>query len=212
MPPLPPVPNVGKLIIEGKYHDAHWLCIFFQSWTGANPTAGAIGSLLAEIKISTDDEWKQEMSADNEITGFEWTDLSSELGATAFLADSTFGVRAGDFMPASVAMVVSKTISRRYRGGHPRNYLPWGTAGTMASGSTIDWDSGFVADCVTKYSTWLAGVSGYTFGGTTFGDLVSVSYVNAGARRVTPVVDTITGYDVRTRICSQRRRLGRVGG
>ena len=35
MPALPPVPNVLKLLISGKYHDAKWLNIWYVQYTGS---------------------------------------------------------------------------------------------------------------------------------------------------------------------------------
>jgi len=212
MPPLPPVANVVKIITSGTYHDAKWLNIFYVQYDSGIPTAATLASYLAVWAAAVDTAWGAEMSADNEVTGHEAIDLSSDTGATASVVDSTFGVRAGDFMPAGVALVMSHEISRRYRGGHPRSYLPWGTAGTMASGSTKDWDPAFLADCQTKFDTFASAISGHLILPTHFDSLVNVSYTSGGARRVTPVVDGITSHIARPRISSQRRRLGRVGG
>jgi hypothetical protein len=106
----------------------------------------------------------------------------------------------------------SLEINRRYRGGHPRKYLPFGTAGTYASASSKFWDSGFIDDVQTKMAAFLSAVGGRTEGSTNFNDVVNVSYYTGGALRVTPVVDAVTSLAVRTRICSQRRRLGKIDG
>jgi len=213
MPALPPVPQVVKLKVEGTYHDAHWLNIYYDHYTGGPPSAGDLASFLLHLAGNMVTAYAAEMSADNEITLLTAEDLTSSTGASASRVVSVFGVRAGDFMPASVAMVASMEIGRRYRGGHPRKYLPWGTAGTMASGSTIDWDSSFLADCQIKFGTVNSEqLAGGPWGSTTFDENVNVSYVTAGARRVTPQVDIITEGVCRSRICSQRRRLGKVGG
>ena len=212
MPPLPNVPNVVKIIVSGTYHDAKWLNIFHQQYDNPAPSASVLASLLGVWQGYVQTAYGAEMSVDNEVTGYEAIDLASDLGASAFLADSHFGSRTGDFVPANVAMVISHEIARRYRGGHPRSYLPWGTAGTYATGSTIDWDSGFVTDCQAKWNALLTGINGHAIGGTEFHGLVNVSYVSGGVRRTTAVVDQITSGIVRTRICSQRRRLGKVGG
>lgn len=212
MPPLPVVPNVVKLVVGGTYHDAKWLNIYHVLWSGTAPTASALTAWIGYLSSNAGPLYADEMSVDNELTSWEATDLTTDTGATATVPDSIFGVRTGDFMPAGVAMVASLEISRRYRGGHPRKYLPWGTAGTMASGSTKDWDSGFISDCQTKFTDFLSQLIGGTYGGCNFVDNVSVSYVTGGARRVTAVVDPIISSIIRQRICSQRRRLGKVGG
>lgn len=213
MPPLPAVPDVIHLKISGTYHDAKWLNQYFVQYSGGAPSASDLASYLLHLNGGMVTDYTDEMSVDNEVTLLEATDLASSTGATASRpVTSAFGVRTGDFMPAQVAMVGSLTITRRYRGGHPRKYLPWGTAGTMASGSTIDWDSGFVADCVLKFDDVLAQQVGLTVGSTNLLNNVNVSYVNAGARRTSAVVDIVTGAVIKPRICNQRRRLGKVGG
>lgn len=214
MPPLPVVPQVCKLVISGTYHDAKWINIYYVHYTGSAPAATDIYNYLTAIDSHVGTAYGAEMSVDNEVTLYEMTDLTSATGASNSFTVSHFGVRTGDFMPAGVAMVASFEINRRYRGGHPRKYLPWGTAGTMASGSTIDWDSAFVTDCQSKLTAMLGSgqLIGQTEGGTTWDEIVNVSYRNAGAVRATAVVDTVVNTIVRPRICSQRRRLGKVGG
>lgn len=202
-----------KAEIAGTYHDARWVNIYFVEYTGGAPSATDIQNWTDTQVTNSMPLYADEMSVDNEITSVKGVDLASDTGAEYTSSASIFGVRAGDFMPAGVAMVGSCEIGRRYRGGHPRKYLPWGTAGTMASGSTIDWDSSFVADCQTKFHSILfSNFIGFTSGSTNWVNNVNVSYVTAKARRMTPQVDTITSVVIRPRICSQRRRLGKVGG
>jgi len=213
MPPLPVVADVVKVEISGLYHDAKWLNIYYAHYTGGPPSAGDLVAYVSALESSVVVQYLAEMSVDNEVTLLKAIDLASYTGATGELVISgSFGSRAGDFMPAGVAMVGSQEINRRYRGGHPRKYLPWGTAGTMASGSTTQWDSAFLADCQTKFDDVNTSLVGGPYGSTNFDYACNVSYRNGGAIRVTPVVDIVTAHIVRPRISSQRRRLGKVGG
>lgn len=212
MPALPVVPQVCDLKISGTYHDAIWMNKYYLHYSGSAPSNSDINNYLVGIVSGVTTAYQAEMSADCACTLFEMTDLTSDTGSFSSHVVSFSGVRAGDFNPANVAMVASLEIARRYRGGHPRKYLPWGTSGTMASGSTRDWDPGFVADCQSKFDTLMSDLVGITEGGTTWDEIVNVSYVTAKARRATAQVDVVTSQIVRPRICSQRRRLGKVGG
>jgi len=212
MPALPDVPHVCKIIISGTYHDARWNNIWYVNYTGGAPSSADINTYLTYLRTNVGGKYVLEMSADNEITGWEGIDLTSATANRDAITDSEFGVRAGDFMPAGVAMVCSLEVNRRYRGGHPRKYLPWGTAGTMASGSTIDWDSGFVADCETKMTDIMGYFQSGTGGSTAWDQVVNVSYRTGHAVRGSAVVDPVTSTIIRPRICSQRRRLGKIGG
>lgn len=212
MPPLPLVPGVIKMTIGGVYHDTQWLNVYHVDYTGSAPSSATLLSYLTAFASTVATAYSGEMSVDNEITEFTAIDLSTNTPGFASYAVSVFGTRTGDFNPASVAMVVSHEIARRYRGGHPRTYLPWGTAGTFASGSTKDWDPAFVTNCQSVFAGLVGAFTGITEGGTTFNNMVNVSYRSGNAPRVTPVVDVVTSHIVRSRICSQRRRLGKVGG
>jgi hypothetical protein len=212
MPPLPVVPQVCKLVIGGTYHDTQWLNIYHLHYSGSAPSSSNITAYLAAIEANVATAYTTEMSVDNEFTSLLMTDLTSSTGATGAVSTSHFGTRSGDFNPANVAVCISEHINRRYRGGHPRKYLSWGTSGTFASGSTKDWDSGFLTDCLAKFNTMKNSFIGITEGGTTWDDNVSVSYRSGGAVRATAVVDPIVAVSIATRVCSQRRRLGKVGG
>lgn len=212
MPPLPVVPNVTKIEYSGTYHDAKWVNLYYVRFSGTSPSVTDMTGYVTDVATQLNIGYTAEMSVDNEATGIIGTDLTTDTGARGSYDFSAFGARSGDFMPAGVAMVGSLEISRRYRGGHPRKYLPWGTAGTMASGSTIDWDSGFVADCQLKFTTLLNAIVGITYGGTTWDQVCNVSYYSGNALRAIPLVDNVASGQIRTRICSQRRRLGKVGG
>lgn len=212
MPPLPPVPGVTKLEVSGNYHDTAWLNLFYVAYTGAAPSAANMLAYLTAASSQIINFYGDEMSVDNELTHIKGIDIASDTGAVADLALSTFGTRTGDFNPANVAVCCSFEIARRYRGGHPRKYFSIGTSGTFASGSTKDWASTFLDDCQTNLTLMLAGMIGVTEGATTWAENVNVSYRSGGALRVTPVVDPVISTTFRTRVCSQRRRLGRVGG
>lgn len=212
MPALPVVPQVCKVVISGTYHDARWNNLWYVRYSGGAPSSSDIENYLTSIATTITPYYASEMSVDNEITGYDGIDLTSDTANSGSIVQSAFGARSGDFMPASVAMVASLEINRRYRGGHPRKYLPWGTAGTMASGSTIDWDSGFVTSCQSALGNILEDFIGVTEGSTSWDTVVNVSYRTGDAVRATAVVDPITSGIIRPRICTQRRRLGRVGG
>jgi hypothetical protein len=219
MPPLPSVPNVIKCVISTELSGAPVENIFHISYSGAAPSSGTLGTwLTSDFLPPTETFYNAEGSTSLTGVSVELTDLSSDLGAVATEALTVTGVRTGDFAPASAAVCISWTINRRYRGGHPRTYFPFGTAGTYEAGSSKLWDTSFLSDVLTKSEAWTAGWYGTTTAGTTFEQLVNVSYIDKNLnptppyRRTTPVVDAIVAQVVKQRICSQRRRLGKIDG
>lgn len=219
MPPLPVVPNVIKIILSSSRADSPVENILHMAYTGSVPDSPTLETWLTSDFVSP---WETliiaEGGTDLVNVSVEAIDLSSDTGGSAFVANTASGTRTGDVAPASACVVSSWEIDRRYRGGHPRTYWPFGTAGTYEAGSAKLWDSGFIADVQTKLETFVAGFQGTTTSGTTFTTLVNVSYVDKNLnpvkpyRRTTPQVDAITSLIARQRICSQRRRLGKVLG
>lgn len=219
MPPLPNVSGVVKLIISSSRSDSDVVNIVHVGYTGGPPSAANLTTYLtSDVEPATSTLFDAEGSTDLVGVSIEAIDLSSSTGASATVALTASGIRTGDFAPASAAVVCSWDIARRYRGGHPRSYFPFGTAGTYEASSSKLWDSGFIADVQTKVDTWMAALVTGAIGSTTFTGLVNVSYVDKNVnpvppyRRTVPVVDDITGSTVKQRICSQRRRLGKLFG
>lgn len=219
MPPLPAVPNVCKVIISSFRSDANVENIFHIGYSGTAPSAGQLASFMTgDLVPATETLFNAEGSTDLTGDTVEMIDLSSSTGASQSETLTVTGTRTGDFAPSSAAVVASWTIDRRYRGGHPRSYFPFGTAGTYEAASSKFWDSGFITDVSTKLGIWVLAITGVTIGATVFEGLVNVSYVDKNLnptppyRRTTPVVDPIVAYQVRQRICTQRRRLGKLAG
>lgn len=219
MPPLPAVPNVCKVIVSSIRSDANVENIFHIGYSGTAPSAAQLATYLtSDFVPATETLYNAEGSTDLTGDTVEMIDLSSSTGATQSEGLTVSGVRTGDFAPASAAVVVSWAIDRRYRGGHPRTYFPFGTAGTYEASSSKLWDTGFIDAIGTAIGVWVAAITGVTVGATVFEDLVNVSYVDKNLnptppyRRTTPIVDTIVGSVVKQRICSQRRRLGKLAG
>jgi hypothetical protein len=209
------VPNVLKLVVSGTLLDASWKNIFHMSWTGATPSSPALLYYLTNyVDTAIGDAYEAEMSTVGTVTNYEVTDLTSDLGASASLDVSHAGLREGAWPPASACVLASLEIARRYRGGHPRIYLPWGTAGTYETGSTKFWDNAFITACNTQFADMIDAMLPGPVGTWTYSvnDLVNVSYYSGGARRTDAVVDQVLSGVVRNRVCSQRRRLGKTGG
>jgi hypothetical protein len=219
MPALPSVPQVVKVIISSTRSDANVENILHVHYSGSVPDSATLSTWLSTIvEPATATLFNDEGSTDLKGVEIEAIDLSSPTGASATVTFTATGVRTGDFAPASACVISSWEIIRRYRGGHPRTYWPFGTAGTYAATSSKLWDPGFIADVSLKLNTWTNLMTSGTVGSTTFDLLVNVSYIDKAInpvppyRRTTPVVDTLISHVEKQRICSQRRRLGKLLG
>jgi hypothetical protein len=212
---MPPLPSPGKVIkLENFFsnENGRGVNIFHIAYNGNPPSVADLNGLHSAIIASLDYIYNHNGAVSLTVYQQILTDLSSDTGASAEYTDSTTGTVAGAVLPMSAAVVVSWPILRRYRGGHPRSYFPLGTADTLEGTSTIDWQASFLTNVQNDALGFMNGVGDYTgpnIGNTT---LVNVSYRSGGSLRPTPLVDLLQHPIAKVRICTQRRRLGKIGG
>lgn len=216
---MPALPSPGAVIklnvnwaIEG---DALGETVHFWSYGGGAPSAGAL-STFANTAVANGLTQFQALCNDQVgMIGATARDLSSAMGNEASAGTPWVGTRGTALTPPAAAVVVAHSISRHYRGGHPRTYLPLGVSGDInVSGR---WATALTTAVQTAWGAWVAsliGVSGVT-------NIVNVSYYGPPNRTITsstgrvrtvstvrgtPIVDAITGHVTRSNIGSQRRR------
>jgi len=218
---LPPVPNVLKF-------QAHWTIgadvnaatIWHWLYTGAAPDAADCLTLATEFDGYLADFAEPLMDSENVLTGVTCTDLASTSGAQAEFEGTDTGTRSGGLLPAGVALLVNYQIARRYRGGKPRSYLPFGVSSDLASQSL--WSGSFTGAVRAGYLTFQTAIDAVVAGSTDLSKQVNVSYFEGFTnepygsptkyRRVPtlrsggPLVDPVTGVAVNVRPSSQRRR------
>lgn len=148
------------------------------------------------------------------------TDLTSPSAARGVWTGSHAGTRAGTAMTVNDCALLNFEISRRYRGGKPRTYNPWGVQGDLFS--VQQWGSAFITAAENDWATFVTALEGFTFGSTTLAQQVNVSYYkgflsvqnpvtlrwrNIPTLRTTPDVDNITTAVLSPFVGSQRRRV-----
>jgi hypothetical protein len=211
MPALPPVPNVIKTVVRQVIGDFIGENILHFPYTGSAPTDATIGTIAQGIFGAWVDHLLPAQNSGLALETVECTDLTSDTGAQgSYTGDGPTGGDGSTALPANCALVVSNEISRRYRGGHPRTYI----MGVSDSGlDTVQFFSSAYANGMTSdFEAMLTAVAALSVSGTDMGTQVSVSYRSGNAPRVTPVVDPVIAHVGKIRVCSQRRRLGKVNG
>lgn len=224
MAPLPAVPNVIEVKIgwavgediraSSKLH--------FHSPV-ASPTAADLQTLANAIGALGNGNFDSGYSSSVKRTSITCTELGSGNQFQGVWTGNVTGARTGAYLPAQTCVLVNFKIGRRYRGGKPRIYLPFGTVTDLSDPQQLT--SAAATDMQTKVQTWLTGVLAATGGAITLDRQVSVSYYGAAApllaqhkngetvwtsqRRTAPVVDNVLGISVPTRLATQRRRLQR---
>jgi hypothetical protein len=204
--PLPLVPLVVKLSYTFSYgSDATVMTHLYWQGGAGSPTTTDLTAFANLAKTSY--ETYGVASQTNQVTlrKIHAVYLGDTTGASVDVTTADTGSRSGGPLAANVAVLVNLKIARRYRGGHPRIYLPWGSATDILDPQ--HWTSGALSQFQTSINsivTQLQGFSGSSFATPT---LCSVSYYHNKALRTTPVVDSVSATPVSSTPGSQRRRL-----
>lgn len=124
--------------------------------------------------------------------------------STGSTSGSLGGTRSGS---RDDCVVSGYQIGDYYRGGKPRTYWPgpW----RFASGSITHWDVALIGDFEAAIQDYLDGVAGATVGTGTFVP-GCIRRVSGGSPLSPPQFFPYLGSHTDARICTQRRRLGRL--
>lgn len=199
MPPLVPQPGVIKITYTFTVGgDANAQVRQFISYTGGPPSGTDLGTIAANVRAPIGILFALQMDADTTFDNIIMQDLSSDTGGEGIGTGTTVGTRTGSSLGADSAVLVNYPITRRYRGGKPRNYWPFFTADDLYSRNA--WLSGSVSAMDTVMSELRADLAGATAGTTVLGQLVNVSYYQG----FTSVTNIITG---RTRDVAKPRTV-----
>jgi len=218
VPPLPAVTNVLKLLTRYSLGgDQDVLNQQFVSFVGtANETN--LTNLAAAAGAAWVTHLKPLLAAALGLTSYTVTDLTSDVGVEVTYPIGAAGNVGGEIIPASAAMVIQSKILRRYRGGHPRLYMPGLLTADL--NTPQEWTAGAIAAWEAGWNAYIAEILLDAPGGLSIGTFQNVSYYQgftnflepSGRYRViptlrtVPVVDAILSYSINPLVGSQRRR------
>lgn len=220
---LPDVPNVIRLRVLGDNNGVPWNNIWYVKYSGGTPTDAEVSDACAGMYAAYTDagSLSSKWHPETHIDAVEGADLSSTSGAVGIYSHTTSGGGSGPVMGADMSVLCKLFIARRYRGGHPRKYLPPMAANYVTDEE--DWDLSTLTALATAFGTALTSNLFTTFGSITVSGLANVSfyegftnYVKPSGRaavrsnvRVSPIVDTVAGFELEQQVATQRRRVGR---
>lgn len=206
MPALPPVNKMLKVVIGGNINTAQWRNIWYLLYSSAAPTSAELNSLAAALLTEYSTTVMVNSSSDFKLTTCEITDLTSSTSAVGAASATLAGGGAVGGV-ASLCALAKHTIARRYRGGHPRTYVPGNSPNHLVNPQ--QWTTTEQSGVQTGMNAWLTYLGSYS--GAPFAGLTpcNVSYYSGGSLRVTPVVDQHLTTTIEQTIGSQRRRVGR---
>lgn len=203
-----PVPGVVKTVVEGNINGVSCNNIFY--WL-MDDLAGLDNAQALQVATAVHQSYSSHLLAwiTSAYTLKQTTseDLTSASGGTSAFASSASGSFGAQEIAASTATLVTHKIARRYRGGHPRTYLP--PFSGLALADPQHWTSANTNGLQTAWGAFVTAVVAATVTGNTISQHVSVSFHSGGAPRAVPLVDPIASSVVELMVATQRRRIGR---
>lgn len=220
VPALPAVPGVLQLKLKhGNTTIGDILSTTYWAYTGSAPSSTALNTMASSVESAWASHLAGLLNTAMNLLEVEITDLSSATGGRGIWTGTTAGTRSGSAIPAGVATLYSLAIARRYRGGKPRMYLPWGVQGDLDG--SVAWQPSFTSAALSDWNSFASAVIAAAPSGTTITSQANVSYYkgftvvtnpvtgrsrNVPTLRATPVVDAVLSVSVNTNYASQRRR------
>jgi hypothetical protein len=220
MPALPPVSKVLKIVVQQLLTDAAAYLInrLFYQYSGTAPTDTQLDTFAGDVASA----WITNITPIQcdvvTLKGVEVEDLTSATSAVGAAIANNVGTRTGSAPGAGMCFVVSNEIARRYRGGHPRNYLYAGVAGDLAA--AFQWTSGFATTAINAWASLGTAIQASAWSGGGSLAAVNVSYYEGFTNhtypsgrtrpiptlRSSPVIDLVVNVIGRESVGSQRRR------
>jgi hypothetical protein len=220
MPALPNVANVLRVTTFIKDNlDTTSLNRFYVSYSGTAPTATQLDTFCTGVVTGWDSHMAPMYDVNSELTEVTAEDLTSPTAAVGIATGSTAGSRSGDALSAAACALISLKIARRYRGGHPRQYLSAGVITDLSNRQ--QWEGSFITALTTAYEAWNTATLLLAWSGGGALAFVNVSYYEGFTpvlypsgryrnvpkfRTAGPITDNIEGFAVNPNVCSQRRR------
>lgn len=219
---VPPLPESNVVRVRLDYQDTNTLRAgnrMFIGYSGTPPTGANCVTLATDIVTAWEANLQSIFSSNLELLEVDVLDLSSYSGLSGQSTATAVGSRGSGYPPIQVAMGIEFGLSRRYRGGKPRIYLPAGVEGDMANAA--QWSDAFVTECQTKFAAFITAIEALSIGAMGTLNHVNVSYYQGYRTRTTgggqttfapkyrtpnALVDNVTGYFAKKELSSQRRR------
>jgi hypothetical protein len=213
------VPNVIRVTLHYTISaDVNAVNRFFFKYAGAPPLSPAMETFAVSVANLYSVNLQEYSHPNVTLHLTEAVDLSSPTGGYGSSSAIHQGARAGGALPAGTCLLQHMTIGRRYRGGKPRIYWPFGSDTDLQDSQR--WTNAFLTIMGTQLPTFFGQVIANPPPGNTLQQQCNVSYYsgfhthegstgrvsNISDVRPVPLVDLVTGFSVDPRVGSQRRR------
>jgi hypothetical protein len=207
MPALPAVPGTIRLNFKGTQNNTPWQNTVYLNGFSSQPTSGDLTTLAGGAASAWASSFAALMPTHVSLVVTEAIDVSSNTGASGTDSTARVGTRVGTgIMSNGTAMAISEKVTMRWRGGHPRIYLPAPYASDTQTGRSLA--AAFLPLLNTSADAFRVSLNALSIGGTAL-KLVAVRYYANHVLLTSPMVLTVVDMVVKSRLDTQRRRLGK---
>lgn len=217
----PPLPADPTLRIKLDYNDSANNLMgsrFYLTYAGSAPTGANCIAIADAIEAAWVANLAPIVNAEFALAEVDVLDIATYTGLSGQWTGNQNGTESGALIPASVATNVEFGISRRYRGGKPRMFIPPPGQDKLQNGA--NWTAAFLTSATTAVEGFFTACEAISVGAVGTLQHVNLSYYQgftnhtstSGRERAVPtyrttaLVDKITGYFVKATVGSQRRR------
>lgn len=220
MTPVPPPasPCVRVRLIYNTYADKAAGSRFYLSYSGSAPTAANCSALALAIGNAWGTDMAPLIANDYGLAEVDVLDIATDSGLSGNSVVGWSASRSGTGLIDQAAVNVEFDIARRYRGGKPRMFWPPGVTSDLANPST--WSGDYQGEFNTGVASFFAAVTAESIGAMGTLAHVNLSYYkgftnvtnSSGRERAVPtyrtaaLLDSVSGYNTKPVLGSQRRR------
>lgn len=224
---MPSLPNTPSAVLSVIFHndlngDANVRTKLYFAYTGGPPNNTDCNTIASGASSAWSAHLAALMSNTSAMFLTEVEDLATTNGGVGQHTSAINGTLSGGVLPVEVCQLVNYRVARKYRGGKPRSYFPFGDE-TKVNTDGRTWTSSQLIAVNAGISAFQTAMAAVTGGSTNVAGPVNVSYyhgylaptiVNNRAKnhlapRATPIVDPITSSAANSLLANQRRRIGR---
>jgi hypothetical protein len=148
----------------------------FWGYSGTAPSDSELDTFAGDVEAAWVSHLNGLCSTDISMVETTVTDLTSDTAARGVSTSVANGTRSGDPLGAQICFLTPYSIARRYRGGKPRTYWPFGVYDDLLDPQ--HWTTTFVTAVQTGVGAWQSEIAALTWSGATISGQVNVSYYN----------------------------------
>lgn len=220
MPALPDASQVIRIEFDFSiYEDLFARCRQHYIYDGSPPSNANLNTFSTTVFSAVGSDLAPLAGNHITFTRVGTTDLTSPTSAIGEHTGTHVGSRGSTLLTADVCALQSLHVDRRYRGGHPRVYWPFGITTDLFDQQT--WQPASVTAFESGLTALDTAILGASWGGATILGLVNVSYYqgftvhtgttgrarNVSTPRTSALIEPVTSTQVRAGIAVQRNRL-----